>query len=89
MDHVLKDTTIMKRQLDLAARMMLEQVSLLSNGDYKQSTMFQVSIGLRAAESTSAFVSIRERPMHDEQSMAIQLFLDCICFVPRAARAFQ
>ena len=41
-DHVPKDTTITKRQLDFGARQMLEKVSLLSNGDYKQSTMLQL-----------------------------------------------
>ena len=42
-DRVTKDTTITKRQLDLAARIMLEQVSFLSDGEYKQSTMLQRS----------------------------------------------
>ena len=33
-NRVLKDTTMTKRQLDFATRMMLEQVSRLSAGDY-------------------------------------------------------
>ena len=74
-DRVLKDTTITKRQLDLAARMMLEQVSLLSNGDYKQSTMLQLHLDCvdRATESTTAFVSIRERPVHSEDNQTPSL----------------
>ena len=39
---MLKDTTITKRQLDLAMRMMLEQVSRLSDGDYEQSLVVQL-----------------------------------------------
>ena len=42
-NSVLKDTTITKRQLDLATRMMLEQVSRLSDGDYEQSAIVQLS----------------------------------------------
>ena len=46
-DRVTRDTTITKQQSDLATRMMPEQVSCLSDGDY-------------------------------EQSMTVQLFLDCV-----------
>ena len=59
-DRALKDTTITKRQLDLPARMMLESVSPLSDGN-------------RAAESTTAFVLIRERPMHSEDNQTLSL----------------
>ena len=59
-DRALKDATITKRQLDLPARMMLEPVSLLSDGN-------------RAAESTTAFVLIRERPMHSEDNQTLSL----------------
>ena len=54
---------------------MLEQVSVLSNGDYKQSTMLQLHHDCvdRAAESTTAFVSIRERPMHSEDNQTLGL----------------
>ena len=38
-NRVLKDMTITKRQLDLARKLMLEQVSRLSDGDYEQSAM--------------------------------------------------
>ena len=74
-DRVLKDTKITKRQLDIAERMMLEQVSLLSNGDYKQSTMLQLHLDCvdRAAESTTASVSIRERLMHSEDYETLSL----------------
>ena len=58
-EHVLKDTTITKRQLAFAARMMLEQVSRLSEGDYTQSTMLQLSLDCvdRATEHSSQSVS--------------------------------
>ena len=46
-DRVSRDTTITKQQIDLATRMMLGQVSRLSDGGY-------------------------------EQSMTVQLFLDCV-----------
>ena len=36
-DRVSRDTTITKQQIDLATRMMLEQVSRLSDGDFEQS----------------------------------------------------
>ena len=38
-DRISRDTTITKQQIDFAARMMLEQVSRLSDGDYEQSMM--------------------------------------------------
>ena len=41
-NRVLKDTTITKRQLDLATRLMLEQVSRLSGWNYEQSAMVQL-----------------------------------------------
>ena len=37
----MKDTTIQKQQIDLATRMMLDQISRLSDGDYEQSTAIQ------------------------------------------------
>ena len=40
-DLVLEDPTITKRQLDFATRLMLEQVSRLSDGDYEKSAMVQ------------------------------------------------
>ena len=54
----LKDTTITKRQLDLATRMMLEQVSCLSDGDYERSAMFQLFLDCvdRAIASSTALV---------------------------------
>ena len=55
--------------------MMLEQVSLLSNGDFQQSTMLQLHLHCvdRTAESTTAFVSIRDRPMHSEDNQTLNL----------------
>ena len=41
-DRVSRDRTITKQQIDLATRMMLEQVSRLSDGDYEQSMMVQL-----------------------------------------------
>ena len=69
-DRVLKDTTITKR----AARL-LEQVSLLSDGDYKQSRMLQLSLDCvdRETDPTTAFVSSRERPMLSEDNQTLSL----------------
>ena len=41
-DRVSRYTTITKQQIDLATRMMLEQVSRLSDGDYEQSMAIQL-----------------------------------------------
>ena len=73
--RVLKNTTTTKRQLNLAARMMLEHVSLFSNGQNKPSTMLQLHRDCldRAAESTAAFVSIQERPMDSEDNQTLIL----------------
>ena len=64
-----------KRQPDLATRMMLEQASVSSNGDYEQSTIFQFSLDCidRAVESITELVSIRERPMHSEDNQTPSL----------------
>ena len=74
-NRVLKDTTITKRQLDLATRMMLEQVSRWSDGDYEQSAMVQLFLDCvdRATESSTAFVSFRERPMRFDDSQTLSL----------------
>ena len=58
-NRVLKDTTITKRQLDLATRMMLGQVSRLSDGDHEQSAMVQLFLDCvdRATEPSTASVS--------------------------------
>ena len=63
-----RDTTITKKQIDLATRMMLEQVSRLSDGDYEQSMMVQLFPGL---------------------CWSCNCVLNCICFLSRAAHAFQ
>ena len=76
-DCVLKDTTISKRQLDLATRLMLEQVSRLSDGDYEQSAMVQLFLDcvVRASQPSTAFVSFREKPMHftDNQTLSLRV----------------
>ena len=61
-DHVPKDTMTTEQQLDLATRMVLEQVLLMSDGDYKQSTMHQLPLHYvdGTAELNTAFASIRE-----------------------------
>ena len=56
-DRVTRDATITKQQIDLATRMMLDQISSLSDGYY-------------------------------EQSMAIQLFLDCIDLATASSTVF-
>ena len=65
-NRVLKDMTITKRQLDLATRMMLEQVSCVPDGDYEQLAIVQLFLDCvdRATEPSTAFVSFREQPMH-------------------------
>ena len=65
-NRVLKDMTITKRQLDLATRMMLEQVSCLPDGDYEQLAIVQLFLDCvdRATEPSTAFVSFREQLMH-------------------------
>ena len=59
---------VLKRQPDLATRMMLEQASFSSNGSHKQSTILQLSLDCidRGVESITEFVSVRERSMHSE-----------------------
>ena len=69
-NRVLKDTTITKRQLDLATRLMLEQLSPLSDGDHEQSAMFQLFLDYvnRATEPSTAVVSFREQSMHSNDN---------------------
>ena len=69
-DHVPKDTMTTEQQLDLATRMVLEQVLLLSDGDYKQSIMLQLPLHCvdGTAELNTAFGSIRERTEHSEEN---------------------
>ena len=68
--HVVEEMGITNRQLYLAARMMLEQVLLLTGVDCKQSTMLQHLQDCvdRAAESTTASVSILERLVYSEET---------------------
>ena len=65
-DRVSRDTTITKQPIDLATRLMLEQVSRLSDEDYDQSVMVQLFLDYvdRTTASSTAFVSFREQPMH-------------------------
>ena len=60
-DRAMKDTTIQKQQIDLASRMMLDQISRLSDGDHEQSTSIQLFLDCvdRAIASSTAFVSFR------------------------------
>ena len=76
-DRVSRDTTITKQQIDLSTRMMLEQISRLSDGDYEQSMMVQRFLDCvdRATASSTAFVSFREHPMHfnDNQTLSLRV----------------
>ena len=67
---------ITKRELDLATRLMLGQVSRLSDRDDEQSAVVQLSLDYidRATEPSTAFVSFREQPMHfnDNQSLSLR-----------------
>ena len=74
-DHVLKDTAIRKRQPDLATRMVLEQDSLVSSGNYKQPTILRLPLDFvdHAVESITACVSVRERSVHSEDNQTLSL----------------
>ena len=74
-NRVLKDTTITKRQLDLATRMVLEQVSRLSDGDYERSAMFQLFLDCvdRAIASSTALVSFQRQPMKFDDNRTLSL----------------
>ena len=54
---------------------MLEQISLLSDGDYEQSVKVQLFLDCidRATASSTAFVSFREQPMHIEDNKTLNL----------------
>ena len=73
--RVSRDTTITKPQIDLATRMMLEQISRLSDGDYEQSMMVQLFLDCvdRATASSTAIVSFREQPMHFKDNQTLNL----------------
>ena len=64
-----------KRQPDLATRMMLEEASLSSNGDYEKSTSLQFSLDFidRAFESITELVSIRVRFIHSKDNQTLCL----------------
>ena len=64
-----------KRQPDLVTRMMLEHASSSSNGDYEQSTIFQLFLGCndRAVNLITELVSIRVRFMHSEGNQTTSL----------------
>ena len=61
-----RSATITKRKLDIATRMMLEQVSRLSDGNYDQSAMVQLFLDCVDCETepSTAFVSFRKQSMH-------------------------
>ena len=74
-NRVLKDTAIPKRQLHLATKLMLEQVSRLSDDDYEQSAMVQLFLDCadRATEPSPAFVLFREQPTHFNDNQTLNL----------------
>ena len=76
-DRVSRDRTFTKQQIDPATRMMMEQVSRLSDKDYKQMMIVQLFLDCihRANASSIAFVSFREQPMHfhDNQSLNLRV----------------
>ena len=63
------------QHIDLATRMMLEQISRLSDGDYEQSTLIQLFLDCvdRATASSTAFVSFREQPMDFKDNQTLNL----------------
>ena len=75
-DRVSRDATITKQQIDLLTRMMLEQVSRLSDGGYEQSMMVQLFLDCvdRATASSTAFVSFQSAaPMHFKDNQTLNL----------------
>ena len=72
-DRVSKDTTITKQLIDLATRVMLEQVSRLSDRDYGQSMKVQLFLDCvdRATASSTASVSFREQPIHFKDNQTL------------------
>ena len=74
-DRVSRDTTITKQQVDLATKIMLEQVSRMPDGDYDQSMMVQLCLDCvdRATASSTALVSFREQPMHSKDKQTLNL----------------
>ena len=74
-DRVSRDTTITKQQLDLATRLMLGQVSRLSDGDHDQSVMVQLFLDCvdRTSASSTAFTSFREQPMRVNCNQTLSL----------------
>ena len=74
-DRVSRDTKITKQQIDLATRVMLDQVSRVSDGDYEQSMMVQLFLDCvdRATASSTAIVSFREQPMHFKDNQTLNL----------------
>ena len=74
-NRVLKDTLITKRQLDFATRLMLEQVSRLSDGNCEQSAVvpFFLDCVERAIEPSTAFVLFREQLTHSNDNQTLSL----------------
>ena len=74
-DRASRDTTITKQQIDLATRMMLEQVSRLSDGDCEQSVTVALFLDCvdRATASSTASVSFREQPLHFKDNQTLNL----------------
>ena len=64
---------VLKRQPDLATKMMSEQASLSSNGNYEQSTILLLSLDCidQAVEPITEFVLVRERSMHSEDNQTL------------------
>ena len=69
--------TITKQPIDLATRIMLDQVSRLSDGDYEQSTVIQLFLDWvgRGTASSTAFVWFREQPIdfNDNQTLSLRV----------------
>ena len=68
--RVLTNATLATRQLHVAMRWMLEQVTRLEDGDYEQSTAvhgFRDCHDRATEQNNRAYVSCRERLMHNDQ----------------------
>ena len=70
-----KDTAITKRQLDFATRLVLEQVSRLSDGNISSQRELFLDCVDRATKPSTAFASLLEQPMHfnDNQTLGLRV----------------
>ena len=86
--RVLTNATLATRQLRVATTWMLEQVTRLEDGDHEQSTAvhgFRDCLDRATEQNNRAYVSCRERLMHNDQQSQSMRVVDlhqwrrCLC----------